>query len=88
VRERENIEKTFSSFFLYENKKKKYRSKKKELFIKIFRISIRRFYYNDAFTPYEAQLLNPLCVGSHHYSGNEKCTRRREGEGEKEDGAL
>jgi hypothetical protein len=33
--------------------------KKKELFITIFRISIQRVYYNDAFTPYDAQSLNP-----------------------------
>ncbi len=50
--------------------------KKEELFITISRISIQRVYYNEAFTPYEEHSLNPLCVASHYYSGNEKCTRR------------
>ena len=29
------------------------------MFITIFRISIQRVYYNDAFTPYDEQSLNP-----------------------------
>jgi hypothetical protein len=79
----ENIEKRPRAFFLYMRTRKKNigAKKKKELFITIFRISIQRVYYNDAFTPYDAQSLNSLCVVSHHYSGNEKCTRSREKKG-------
>ena len=40
-------------------RKKNIAAKKRELFITIFRISIQRVYYNDAFTPYDAQSLNP-----------------------------
>ncbi len=68
------------------------KKKKEELFITIFRISIRRVYYNDAFThrtthghwtPYASFR---IIIAEMKNSQDEE--REREREREKEDGAL